>query len=1003
MAEQRRDDRNLVLHTLQSEEDAVDGLFEFGGTTLVDGGIVMRECASELGAERIRETLNVCVERVQERVEVLTRGVDALVVAFLVHRRPVARELADVGERVEQIQLGRDQTRIVARHVGTQSLIGGQQVSRSGSADVETGDECGEFVESVQCPTLRRTLCGIVDTAELHARCLLGDLLLTGLIDAQQCRSGVDLAVDRGQYLTHGACVGGPDGGFHLHRFEDDESLTRFDLVADGDRDGDDDGGCRCADQSGLVLRDLVADAVDLDEEVRGSGDGDHLVATVADDEAALVGAEAFDVDLQIADAVTVDAVAVRAGLADLELVGLTLVVQLDRAADGMGGARPAAACGAEERGALAAFLGVVGVDGRGDDGDVGDGGRAHLRAGLGAVEPAGVGGGGDDLLAVEQAQQKRFGGGAAVDDDGGLTQRVAQPRQRFAAVAAPGDDLGDHRVVVGRDDVALRDTGVDADAGAERELEQLDGAGSRSEAVVGVLGVEASLDGVAELGGAFTGQCLAVGDEDLQLHQVDAGGVFGDGVLDLEAGVDLEEREDLLLGLVQVLDGACALVAGGLDELGRGGAQFVGLLLGEQWGAGLLDDLLVAALDGAVAHARGPDVAVAVGDDLDLDVASIGDEPFEEDDGVAERALGLTLGTFEGQFEFVLVEDLADTAAAAAGAGLDDQRVADRRCVTPGVGAGFDGSAGPRCDGNADLLGEDLGLDLVAEQAHRVGRRADEGDVQARDEVGERRVLGDEAPADPHRVGTGLDQRRLEDAVVEVGRAARRLAQCDRFVGLADEHGPLLRLGVQRYGADAVIVFGVELSDGSDQAYCCLASVDYCNPLEQRISLRSVWAHRVGALDGTWIGAGHVDFSSIVRHSDRLILTVTRPCASPTAFGVSVIDHQQVNHILWQAISLRSCCRVLFTSLTYSRVALARGVIRHSTTFVATGEYITGGYNSGRSARVGSLVAECGLPHLSPSLARGSRSALTHSLVAVASRSSESAGGRPSAASTTK
>ena len=43
------------------------------------------------------------------------------------------------------------------------------------------------------------------------------------------------------------------------------------------------------------------------------------------------------------------------------------------------------------------------------------------------------------------------------------------------------------------------------------------------------------------------------------------------------------------------------------------------------------------------------------------------------------------------------------------------------------------------------------------------------------------------------------------------------------------------------RYGADAVIVFGVELSDGSDQPYCCLASVDYCNPLEQRISLRSV------------------------------------------------------------------------------------------------------------------------------------------------------------------
>ena len=150
---------------------------------------------------------------------------------------------------------------------------------------------------------------------------------------------------------------------------------------------------------------------------------------------------------------------------------------------------------------------------------------------------------------------------------------------------------------------------------------------------------------------------------------------------------------------------------------------------------------------------------------------------------------------------------------------------------MTASVRAGLDRSTGPRCDGDADLFGEELGLDLVAEQTHGVGGRADEGDVQAGDEVREGGVLGDEAPADPHRVGTGLHQRRLEDAVVEVRRAGRGLGQRDRLVGLPDEHGPLLRLGVQRYGADAVIVFGVELSDGSDQPYCCLASVDYCNP----------------------------------------------------------------------------------------------------------------------------------------------------------------------------
>jgi hypothetical protein len=52
----------------------------------------------------------------------------------------------------------------------------------------------------------------------------------------------------------------------------------------------------------------------------------------------------------------------------------------------------------------------------------------------------------------------------------------------------------------------------------------------------------------------------------------------------------------------------------------------------------------LVSALDGAVAHPRRPDIAVGVGDDLDLDMAGIGDKAFEEHDRVAERALGFAL-----------------------------------------------------------------------------------------------------------------------------------------------------------------------------------------------------------------------------------------------------------------------------------------------------------------------------------------------------------------------
>ena len=62
----------------------------------------------------------------------------------------------------------------------------------------------------------------------------------------------------------------------------------------------------------------------------------------------------------------------------------------------------------------------------------------------------------------------------------------------------------------------------------------------------------------------------LALGDAELLAHQVDAGDLLGDRVLDLQAGVDLEERDRAVLA-DEELAGAGADVAGLLeDRLGR-------------------------------------------------------------------------------------------------------------------------------------------------------------------------------------------------------------------------------------------------------------------------------------------------------------------------------------------------------------------------------------------------------------------------------------------------
>ena len=119
-------------------------------------------------------------------------------------------------------------------------------------------------------------------------------------------------------------------------------------------------------------------------------------------------------------------------------------------------------------------------------------------------------------------------------------------------------------------------------------------------------------------------GKALAVRDSDLQFDQIQSGGQFGNRMLDLRAGIHLQEEE--LTGLVcEKLDGARAGVADGRGGNSSRLEQAVphtrdGV---NQWGRRLLDDLLVTALDRALPLADGPDGAVPVGHHLDLDVAA--------------------------------------------------------------------------------------------------------------------------------------------------------------------------------------------------------------------------------------------------------------------------------------------------------------------------------------------------------------------------------------------
>ena len=204
--------------------------------------------------------------------------------------------------------------------------------------------------------------------------------------------------------------------------------------------------------------------------------------------------------------------------------------------------------------------------------------------------------------------------------------------------------------------------------------------AGRRQElAAGGVLGVDADLDAVAALQRPHLvlrqRQRLAGRHADLPLDEVDAGDHLGDRVLDLQAGVHLEEEEVAVL--VDELDGAGVVVADGLGRLDGGRAHGVLDAVGQARRRRLLDQLLVAALRRAVAGRDPHDVAVGVADDLHLDVARPRQVALDVDLVAPEEVLRLALGAGHRLVDLVGRRHDLHAPAAAAERGLDGDRPA--------------------------------------------------------------------------------------------------------------------------------------------------------------------------------------------------------------------------------------------------------------------------------------------------------------------------------------
>ncbi len=193
--------------------------------------------------------------------------------------------------------------------------------------------------------------------------------------------------------------------------------------------------------------------------------------------------------------------------------------------------------------------------------------------------------------------------------------------------------------------------------------------------------------------------------------------------------------------------------VAGLLDRLADDLADLAAELLGHRGARRLLDHLLVAALERALALAERPHAAVLVGEDLELDVRGRSTNFSRKTSGFlkpvsASRVADWKLDSISSSRRTMRMPRPPPPPEALRMTGKP-MRLASSMRVRD---VAKDAAAGEERE--AEFLRVPARGDFVAPCAHRLGRRADEAEAALLADARELGVLGEEAVARVDRVG---------------------------------------------------------------------------------------------------------------------------------------------------------------------------------------------------------------------------------------------------------
>ena len=317
----------------------------------------------------------------------------------------------------------------------------------------------------------------------------------------------------------------------------------------------------------------------------------------------------------------------------------------------------------------------------------------------------------------------------------------------------------------------------------------------------------------------AGVGQHLAFGHAELQAHQVGARGLFRHRVFHLQTGVDFEERDRAALAQ-QILHRARAHIARRLANLARRLVDALALRIGQKRGRGLFHQLLVAALQRAIAGAQHAHIAVLVGHHLGFNVPRLVEELLDKAFATAKGGHGLA---HRGAVQLVNVLSLPhhlQATATAAKCGFHRNRQAVFAGKGVHLGHVFHRLGRTRYQRRAHRQRQLARLHLVTQLLNRRRRWADPGQARVNHCAGKARVFRQKAVAGVHGIRPAMlgHRNQLVDAQIGLGRALA--VQRIGLVGHAHMQRIDIVIGIDRHALQTVV------GAGANNPNCDLAAI---------------------------------------------------------------------------------------------------------------------------------------------------------------------------------